>query len=97
MLECYAGPRGLEPEIRPETAVTPMDLEFEKLPPTFIGVGSKDQLAESSRLCAEHLQKRFAPVDYQVYRGEAHGFFNRSGRPACQRLRSDILDFLAKH
>ncbi|MCH2171975.1 alpha/beta hydrolase [Myxococcota bacterium] len=97
MMECYVGPEGLEAEIGPEIAVTPMDLEFEQLPPTFIGVGSKDQLAESSRLCAEHLAKNFEPVDYQVYPGEAHGFFNRSGRPACQALRRDILDFFAKH
>jgi acetyl esterase len=97
MLECYAGPSALLPEIGPELAVTPMDLEFDRLPPTFIAVGSKDQLADSSRLCSEHLRKRFQHIDYEVYPGEAHGFFNRPGRPASKQLRSDILDFLAKH
>lgn len=97
MLECYGGPEAFEPEVGPELAITPMDLTFDSLPPTFITAGSKDQLAESSRLCADHLQKRFDPVSYQVYPGEAHGFFNRSGRPATQQLRSDILGFLSKH
>ena len=97
MLECYAGPAALEPEVGKELAVTPMDVEFEALPPTFITAGSKDQLAESSRICAEALQKRFEAVEYQVYPGEAHGFFNRSSRPQSQKLRSDILDFLSRH
>lgn len=97
MLECYAGPEAFEPVVGPERAITPMDLTFDSLPPTFISAGSKDQLAESSRLCASHLQERFDSVSYQVYPGEAHGFFNRSGRPASQQLRSDILSFLSKH
>jgi acetyl esterase len=97
MLECYAGRAALEPEVGPERAVTPMDLSFESLPPTLITVGSKDQLAASSRLCAERLQKDFDGVEYEVYPGEAHGFFNRGGRPACQQLRRDILEFLSKH
>lgn len=97
MLECYAGPDALKSEVGPELAVTPMDIEFDALPPTLITAGSKDQLAESSRICAEHLQKRFEPVEYQVYPGEAHGFFNRTGRPASQKLRSDILEFLSTH
>lgn len=96
MLECYAGPEALEPEVGPEIAITPMDLEFETLPRTFLSVGSKDQLARSSQICAEHLKKRFDDVLYEVYPGEAHGFFNRSGRPASQKLRRDLLDFLAR-
>ncbi len=74
-----------------------MDLAFDALPPSFIAVGDKDQLAESSRICAERLQAAFEPVEYKVYPGEAHGFFNRSSRPASQRLRSDILEFLSKY
>ncbi len=97
MLECYAGPEALKPEIGPDSAVTPMDVEFDALPPTLIAVGDKDQLAESSRICAEQLRKRFEPVEYEVYPGEAHGFFNRAGRPACQKLRGDILGFFEKH
>jgi len=96
MLECYAGPGALEHEGHPEAAITPMDFEFAELPPTFLSVGSADQLAESSRLCAEHLQKRFENVVYEVYEGEAHGFFNRAKRPATQRLRADILAFLER-
>ena len=74
-----------------------MDLSFEVLPSTFIAVGSKDPLALSSQICAEHLQARFDRVDYKVYPGEAHGFFNRSKRPASQKLRRDVLDFLSKN
>ena len=96
MLECYAGPDALKPEVGPELAVTPMDLEFGQLPPTFISAGSKDQLAQSSQICADALGKRFDSVEYKVYPGEAHGFFNRSKRPASQELRGDILDFLSK-
>jgi len=97
MLECYAGAGALEREAGPEYAVTPMDLSFETLPPTLIVTGSKDPLAESSRICAERLKSGFDRVQYQVYAGEAHGFFNRRRRPASQQLRRDILDFLARH
>jgi acetyl esterase/lipase len=97
MLECYAGKSALEPEVGPELAVTPMDLSFEALPPTFIGVGTKDQLYESSRICSQHLQASFEDIQYEEYPGEGHGFFNRSGRPASQKLRADILGFLARH
>ena len=96
MLESYAGPEALAEEVGPECAVTPMDLEFDALPPTFIAVGSKDPLAESSRLCSEHLRKRFEDVRSEVYPGEGHGFFNRSGRAASQKLRGDMLDFLGR-
>ena len=95
MLECYAGAEALEPQIGSEQAVTPMDLEFSNLPPSFVVAGSKDQLAESSRLCAESLKGRFDSVSYKVYPGEAHGFFNRSARPASQELRGDIIEFLS--
>lgn len=96
MLECYAGPEALKPEVGPELAVTPMDLDFKQMPPTFIVAGSKDQLARSSQICAEAFGKRFDSVAYKVYPGEAHGFFNRSKRPASQELRGDILEFLSK-
>ena len=56
LLECYAGPAALTPEGSADTAITPMDLEFSTLPPTLITVGSKDPLAKSSRMVAEHLQ-----------------------------------------
>lgn len=95
MLECYAGPDALKAEVGPQLAVTPMDLDFATLPPTFIVAGSKDQLAESSRLCADSLKSRFDSVSYKVYPGEAHGFFNRSARPASQELRADIIEFLS--
>ena len=96
MLECYGGPAALKKEVGREQAVTPMDLDFGHLPPTFVVAGSKDQLAESSRLCAENLDRRFDAIEYKVYPGEAHGFFNRSARPASQELRRDIIEFLSK-
>jgi acetyl esterase/lipase len=96
MLECYGGAEALKKEVGPKEAVTPLDLDFTHLPPTFIVAGSKDQLAESSRLCAESLNRRFDTVEYKVYPGEAHGFFNRSARPASQELRHDIIEFLSK-
>ena len=95
MLESYAGAEALKKEIGSSQAVTPMDLKFNSLPPTFIAVGSKDQLAQSSRICAEHLKKDFKDIKYEVYQGEAHGFFNRSERPASQKLRGEIVDFFS--
>ncbi len=95
MLQSYGGKPAFETEVPTHLALTPMDLEFEILPPTFINAGSKDQLAESSRICGEAFQKRFERVETKVYPGEAHGFFNRANRPASQELRRDILAFLA--
>jgi acetyl esterase/lipase len=73
-----------------------MDLTFENLPPTFIAAGSKDQLAPSSALWANQLQARSHDVNYEVYEGEGHGFFNTDG-PATRQLGSDILTFLARN
>jgi len=96
MLRSYGGDEAFEVEVGAELALTPMDLDFESLPPSFILAGSADQLAESSRLCGETLQKRHERVETKVYEGEGHGFFNRGGRPASQELRRDILDFLSR-
>lgn len=96
MLHCYGGPAALGSEVGPEHAITPMDLQFDALPPTFIAVGSKDQLARSSQLCAERLQSQFEGVSYKVYEGQPHGFFNMN-RPASQELVADSLAFLSRH
>ena len=97
LLESYAGADALTLE-GPAAAITPMDLpEFAALPPTLITAGSKDPLAESSRLGFEHLRQRFDKVEHIVYEGEGHGFFENQGRPACIRMKADILEFLAKH
>jgi len=96
MLHCYAGPAATASEVGPELAITPMDLDFEALPPTFLTVGSKDQLAASSELCADRFQAQFADVSYKVYEGEGHGFFNLN-RPASRELVADLLEFFRKH
>ena len=55
-------------------------------------------LLECVRLVHQSLPEAdFDAVEYKVYPGEAHGFFNRSGRPASQELRRDILAFLSRH
>lgn len=98
LVEAYAGPAALTPEGSPDTAITPMDLDFASLPPTFVAAAGEDPLAENSRIGVEHLRKKhFEPVDFKVYDGEHHGFFTKPNRPACQELRTDILNFLAKH
>lgn len=38
--------------------------------------GSKDQLARSSQIWAEHLRTRFSQVRYQVDEDASHGFFS---------------------
>jgi acetyl esterase/lipase len=97
LLESYAGVDALTLE-GPATAITPMDFpEFAAMPPILITAGSADPLAESSRLGFEHLRQRFDKVEHIIYEGEGHGFFESQGRPACIRMKADILEFLAKH
>lgn len=75
-LQAYAGVAALDATSTLAPPVTPMDLgPFANLPPTFIVAGSKDQLARSSKVWAEHLRTRFSQVRYQVYEGASHGFF----------------------
>jgi acetyl esterase/lipase len=96
MLRSYAGEAAFAPDVEPRHAVTPIDLTFDILPPTFIAVGSRDRLARSSRICAEHLEQHFDDVRYKLYEGAGHGFviFNR---PESRELLDDILEFLGAH
>ena len=96
MLACYAGRGAFEETVRPELAITPLDLEFERTPPCFLAAGTRDRLAESSRLAAQRLSGAGARVRFETYEGESHGFFNLSWRPQSARLRSDITDFLCE-
>ena len=77
-----------------QLALTPMDLEFEAAPASFLAVGSEDQLCRSSRLFSERLAAGPGKAVYKEYPGEGHGFFN-VGRTRCDaELRRDILEFL---
>ena len=93
MLRSYAGDDALAPEVGPGQAVTPMDVTFDALPPTFIVAAGKDALARSSRLCAEQLQPRFPTVEYKVYEEASHGFFTFN-RSQTLELLDDIHKFL---
>ena len=95
MLRSYAGEAAFALEVEPRHAVTPMDLTFDILAPTFIAAASKDQLARSSRICAEHLEQ-FVDVRYKLYEGARHGFFTFN-RPQSWELLDDILEFLDAH
>lgn len=97
MLECYGGKAAFADEVGPELALTPMDLEFDHFPPSFVLAGTKDALCRSTELCAAFLEEREGIVHEKLYPGEGHGFFNMSWRPAAQELRRDMLAFLAKH
>ncbi|HIF96632.1 MAG TPA: alpha/beta hydrolase [Myxococcales bacterium] len=97
MLQSYAGKAAFEETVGPRLAITPMDLSFERCPPTFLAAASKDPLAESSSLCREKFLAERHAVTYMLYEGENHGFFNRSKRPATQQLKADVLDFLTNH
>ena len=96
MLRSYAGQEALAPEVAPHLAVTPMDLTFDSLPPTFIVAGSKDQLARSSQVCADRFQQQSLNVEYKVYKGARHGFFTFNSS-ASRQLVDDIHKFLASH
>ena len=94
MLRSYAGQAALAAEVAPHLSVTPMDLTFDSLPPTFIVAGSKDRLARSSQVCADRLQEQSLDVEYKVYEGARHGFFTFNS-PQSRQLVDDIHKFLA--
>ena len=94
-LEAYAGSAALDKAFKPPIPITPMDIaRVEKIPPTFLAVGSKDALARSSRIYAEHLLAHFKDVKYTVYEGATHGFYCFSGLHG-DALRKDVATFLA--
>jgi acetyl esterase/lipase len=97
MLECYAGSGAFEEQVGPDLAITPMDLEFERHPPSFLIAGEKDRLCESTRLCAARLASGSGVVASKIYEGEIHGFFSMRWRPRYAELRSDVLAFLEAH
>ena len=79
----------------PDLAFTPVDLEVRGGPPTWIGYGDADPLAESSRIGARHLERGGVKTQVVCYPDQPHGFFNFASRPASQQLRADVLHFLA--
>ena len=95
MLRSYAGREALAAEVAPHLSVTPMDLTFDSLPPTFILAGSKDRLARSSQMCADRFQRQSFDVEYKLYEGARHGFFTFE-TPASRQLVDDIHKFLAR-
>lgn len=95
MLQSYGGAAGLEPRVGPELALTPVDLSPTAGPPTWIGYGDADPLAESSRMGAAHLERAGIATESVCYPGQGHGFFNFPNRPESQQLRADVLGFLA--
>ncbi len=96
MMRSYGGPAALEPEVGPELAITPLDLEIRGGPPMWIAYGDRDQLAEASRLGAAHLGRGGVRTHLECHPGQGHGFFNFAKRPESQRLRADIARFLAE-
>ncbi|MFT5441919.1 MAG: acetyl esterase/lipase [Myxococcota bacterium] len=97
MLSSYAGAAGFEKEVGPELAITPMDLKFGQIPPSYLCAGTKDQLCDSTRLFAKRIESSKNEVMMSIFEGEAHGFFNLSWRPASQELRKEILQFISRH
>ncbi|MGB5696301.1 MAG: alpha/beta hydrolase [Polyangiales bacterium] len=97
MLECYAGKAAFEEKVSPALSITPMDLEFDAHPPSFLVAGSTDRLSESTRIFAKRLEAGTGVVSVKIYEGEPHGFFNMSWRPASSVLKADVLAFLEAH
>jgi len=92
-LTAYAGSAALDKTQSLAIPVTPMDLgDFANLPRTFIAAGTKDKLARSSMVWAEHLRRRFTEVQFKVYTGADHGFFC-FGKGSVE-LSNDVLHFL---
>jgi acetyl esterase len=97
MMECYGGKPCMEEKVDANLAITPMDLDFDEHPPSFLIAGSADPLCESTQICAQRLVTGNGTAESKIYEGEQHGFFNMSWRPAADELRQDILTFLEKH
>ncbi len=95
-MKAYTGENGLGNTPGVPIPVMPMDFPaIEKLPPTFLVAGSKDKLLRSAKLYAEHLPKTCQQVDFTIYEGADHGFFNFGAK--SDELGHGILNFLAKH
>ena len=97
MLASYGGTAAFEEEVSQDLAITPMDLKFDSLPPCYLTAGTEDQLCESTEIFAKRVEGSSNEVVTRIFDGEAHGFFNLSWRPASQQLRSDIVEFIARH
>ncbi len=97
MLECYAGLAAFEEQVEPDLAITPMDLDFESHPPSFLIAGENDRLCESTRLCAARLAAGSGTVSSKIYPGEIHGFFSMPWRPHYAELKADVLKFVEAH
>lgn len=94
MMESYAGKASFEPDVGPELAITPMDLDFSDAPPSLLTVGTEDELLRSSRLFAERLGSGTGKVRLIEYPGEGHAFFNFGRTKSAEQMNADILDFL---
>jgi acetyl esterase len=95
MLESYGGKDAFEAEVSEACALTPLDLDFQKVPPTLLAVGTKDPLRRSSQLFADRLAAMGADFVHKEYPGEGHGFFNLGLSKSDAQLREEILSFLA--
>ncbi|MBM3678345.1 MAG: alpha/beta hydrolase [Actinobacteria bacterium] len=96
LLEAYAGPSATSLAVTEENAITPMDIDrIERLPPTFLGAGTRDALARSSRVAAARFQAAFPHVEHKTYPGARHGFFG--GGRGSRQLRADVAAFLLRH
>jgi acetyl esterase len=97
MLEAYAGKAAFEEQVPPALAITPMDLKFDSIPPCYLVAGTKDQLCDSTRIFAKRLEGVSSEVVLSIFEGEQHGLFNTSWRPASQKLRVEVLEFLSRN
>mgnify|MGYP001828980295 FL=1 len=97
MLECYGGKVVFEERVPADKAITPMDLEFDSYPPSFLVAGSKDRLCEATRICSKRLESIPGVAKTKIYEGEIHGFFSMEWRPGYSELRRDIFEFLEAH
>ena len=97
MIAAYGGRAALEDKVPSDKAITPMDIEFDSCPPTFLAAGSKDRLADGTRALASRLENMPVTSICKIYEGEIHGFFSMPWRPGYATLRQDIFDFIATH
>jgi len=97
MLEAYGGEVALEDDVPRDKAITPMDLDFDACPPSFLAAGSNDRLADGTRALAQRIDGMCSTSRTKLYEGEIHGFFSLPWRPRYEELRRDIFAFLDAH
>jgi acetyl esterase/lipase len=94
MLEAYGGSGCLGETVDAAHAITPMDLDFDKHPPCFLGCGDKDIVLPSTQVYEKRLKDNGHDVVVKIYPYATHGYFNFPEGKTKTQSQQDIVAFL---